>query len=72
VPLGPVEKLVKWEDPKAEVCGPRGGEGMFPHLYNDLKLGRNEVEGVLVLEKNGEGNRGWDGALKEAEDWLVY
>lgn len=25
-----LEKDIKWEDPKAEVCGPRGGEGMFP------------------------------------------
>jgi uncharacterized protein (DUF952 family) len=69
VPLAPVEKVIKWEDPKAEVCGPRGGEGMFPHLYNDgLKLGKDEVESVRVLENSG----GWDTALKGVEEWLVY
>jgi len=68
VPLAPVEKLIKWEDVKLEVCGPRGGEGMFPHLYNGLKLGKDEVEGVRVLESS----QGWDAALKEVEDWLVY
>lgn len=25
-----IEKDIRWEDPKAEVCGSRGGEGMFP------------------------------------------
>ena len=25
-----LEKDIRWEDPKAEVCGPRAGEGMFP------------------------------------------
>ncbi|KAG6857171.1 hypothetical protein H0H87_008236 [Tephrocybe sp. NHM501043] len=60
---------IRWEDPRAEVCGPRGGEGMFPHLYNDLKLGKDEIESVHVLEK-GEG--GWDAALIGANDWLVW
>lgn len=67
VPLAPVEKLIRWEDPKAEVCGPRGGDGWFPHLYNGLKLGKDEVESVRVLENSG----GWDAALR-AVDWLVY
>ncbi|THH14877.1 hypothetical protein EUX98_g9548 [Antrodiella citrinella] len=65
-----VEKDVKWEDPKAEVCGPRGGEGMFPHLYNGLKLGKDEVESVAVWENHGDA--GWEEALKKAEGWLVY
>ena len=68
VPLVPVEKLIKWEDPKGEVCGPRGEEGLFPHLYNGLKLGKDEVESVRVLENSG----GWDAALKEVDDWLIY
>lgn len=68
VPLAPIEKLIRWEDPKG-VCGPRGGEGLFPHLYNGLKLGKDEVERVRVLEND---SGGWDTALKEAEDWLVY
>lgn len=25
-----VEKDIRWENPDATVCGPRGGEGMFP------------------------------------------
>lgn len=75
VPLAPVEKEIRWEDPKGEVCGPRGEEGLFPHLYNGLKLGKDEVEIVWVLENNGDNGDnggGWDAALKEAEDWLVY
>ena len=68
MPLVPVEKLIKWEDPKGEVCGPRGEEGLFPHLYNGLKLGKDEVESVRVLENSG----GWDAALEEVDDWLIY
>lgn len=29
-----IEKDVRWEDPKAEVCGPRADEGMFPVRMN--------------------------------------
>ena len=68
VPLVPVEKLIKWEDAKREVCGSRGGEGLFPHLYNGLKLGKDEIESVRVLSNNG----GWDVALKDVEEWLIY
>jgi uncharacterized protein (DUF952 family) len=68
VPLAPLEKMIKWEDPKGEVCGPRGGEGLFPHLYNGMKLGKEEVESVRVVENSG----GWDAALKEVEGWLIY
>lgn len=39
------------------------------HLYNGLKLGKDEIECVMVWEKTGGG---WDEALKEAESWLVY
>ncbi|KAG2357379.1 hypothetical protein BDR07DRAFT_374436 [Suillus spraguei] len=69
IPYDPVEKNIKWEDPKAEVCGPRGGEGMFPHLYNGFKLGEDEVESVQILEK---GSNGWDSALQAAGTWLIY
>ncbi|KAH0826423.1 hypothetical protein J3R83DRAFT_5398 [Lanmaoa asiatica] len=70
----PLEQLkqIKWEDPKAEVCGPRPGEGLFPHLYNGLRLGREEVESIRVLER-GEG--GWEEAIERDEEfraWLVY
>ncbi|KAF9481083.1 hypothetical protein BDN70DRAFT_912424 [Pholiota conissans] len=65
-----VESQIRWEDPKAEVCGPRGGEGMFPHLYNGLKLGKDEIESVKILE-NKEG--GWDAAVASASgDWLQW
>ncbi|EIN12441.1 hypothetical protein PUNSTDRAFT_110931 [Punctularia strigosozonata HHB-11173 SS5] len=64
-----VEDKIRWEDPKAEVCGPRGGEGMFPHLYNGLKLGKEEVESVAVWERSAAG---WDEALTKAQSWLVY
>jgi uncharacterized protein (DUF952 family) len=65
-----VESQIRWEDPKAEVCGPRGGEGMFPHLYNGLKLGKDEIESVEVLEK---GAGGWDAAVASARSsWLQW
>ncbi|KAJ6599195.1 hypothetical protein DFH09DRAFT_1130393 [Mycena vulgaris] len=64
-----VEKDIKWEDPKAEVCGPRGGEGFFPHLYNGGRLGSAEVDSVAIWHQSG-GN--WDEALKKGESWLVY
>ncbi|PCH43623.1 hypothetical protein WOLCODRAFT_103857 [Wolfiporia cocos MD-104 SS10] len=65
-----VADKIRWEDPKAEVCGPRGGEGMFPHLYNGFKLGKEEVDSVAVWErKEGES---WEEVIKRAEDWLVY
>ncbi|KAG1736653.1 uncharacterized protein EDB91DRAFT_500832 [Suillus paluster] len=69
IPYDPVDKHIKWEDPKAEVCGPRGGEGMFPHLYNEFKLGKDEVESVQSWEN---GPDGWDSALQAAEAWLAY
>ncbi|KAG1883343.1 hypothetical protein F4604DRAFT_1737664, partial [Suillus subluteus] len=69
IPYDPVEKNIKWEDPKAEVGGPRGGEGMFPHLYNKFKLGKGKVESVQSWEK---GPDGWDSALQAAKAWLVY
>ena len=39
------------------------------HLYNGLKLGKDEIESIAIWEQ-GEG--GWDGALQKAESWLVY
>ncbi|KAJ3732923.1 hypothetical protein DFJ43DRAFT_1070273 [Lentinula guzmanii] len=65
------EKLIRWEDPKAEACGPRGGEGMFPHLYNGLKLGRDEVDLVKVLTQI-DGT--WDKSIENAinDGWLEY
>ncbi|KAJ7276271.1 hypothetical protein B0H12DRAFT_11565 [Mycena haematopus] len=64
-----VEKDIKWETPNAEVCGERGGEGFFPHLYNGGRLGSGEIESVVVWRRTS-GN--WDDVLKEAESWLLY
>ncbi|KAG9308368.1 hypothetical protein JVU11DRAFT_8219 [Chiua virens] len=64
--------LIKWEDPEGKVCGPRPGEGTFPHLYNGFRLGKNEIESLQVLEK-GEGS--WEEAIaRDAEfnAWLVF
>lgn len=69
IPYDAIEKDIRWEDPKAEVCGPRAGEGMFPHLYNGLKLGRDQVDSMQAWTRD-EG--GWDTALKQAEDWFIY
>lgn len=73
LPYEPLERLgqIKWEGPEGEVCGPRPGEGFFPHLYNGLRLGREEVESVRALER-GEG--GWKEAIEKDEEfqaWLV-
>ncbi|KAF9071911.1 hypothetical protein BDP27DRAFT_1218621 [Rhodocollybia butyracea] len=64
------ENLIKWEDPKGE-AGPRGGEGVFPHLYNGLKLGQDEVDSIKVLEAVAGS---WDKPIEDAitEKWFVY
>lgn len=70
IPYDPLDAKIRWEDPKAEVCGPRGGEGLFPHLYNDLKLGSGEVESVGTWARN-EGES-WDDVIGKTKDWLIY
>ena len=63
-------QLIRWEDPKAEACGPRGGEGMFPHLYNGLQLGKDEVESVATwARREGES---WEDVAEREKDWLIY
>ena len=69
LPYDAIEKDIRWESPNGDVCGERGGEGMFPHLYNGLRLGSSEIESV-ELWKREEG--GWDEALERAMTWLVY
>ncbi|EAW11394.1 DUF952 domain-containing protein [Aspergillus clavatus NRRL 1] len=59
---------VRWESPEGDVCGPRPGEGLFPHLYNGLKLGKDEVESLAVWTNE----EGWDKALAQASPWLLY
>lgn len=50
-----------------------GGVGepdMFPHLYNDLRLGKDEVESVVEWEKQS----GWDIPISKATaaGWFIY
>lgn len=65
IPYDRVEGVVRWEDSAGlEADDPKacwdatvdGGAGMFPHLYNGLKVGRDEVDEVRVWEKS---ERGW-------------
>ena len=65
-----VEEQIKWEDFKGEVSVLPGEEGMFPHLYNDFKLGKGEVERVETLQK---GEDGWNQTVYDASaDWLIW
>ena len=70
----PLEHHIRWESPDAKVCGPRNGEGMFPHIYDDLKfkLTSDEVESVKEVI-SGSGEDGWDQGLTKLRDenWLV-
>ncbi|KAA8647355.1 hypothetical protein EYZ11_007244 [Aspergillus tanneri] len=68
IPYASIAQDVRWEDPESAVCGPRPKEGLFPHLYNDLKLGKDEVESIAIWTND----QGWDNALTKAKPWLVY
>ena len=70
--------VVRWESPDASICGPREGEGMFPHLYfqDDTKPGEyrlflksNEVDSVKELVSE-PAMVGWDDALSRLGGWL--
>lgn len=65
-----MEKDIQWESPDAKVCGQRPGEGLFPHLYNDGRLGSGEVDSVAEWENAG-GAAGWYDALNKAKSWLI-
>ncbi|KAE8373238.1 hypothetical protein BDV26DRAFT_272524 [Aspergillus bertholletiae] len=68
IPYARVAEHLRWENPEGTVCGPRPKEGLFPHLYNDLKLGKDEVESIAIwVNENG-----WDHALSQTTPWLVY
>ena len=75
-PLRPLEQkgLIRWEAPDASVCGPRGGEGMFAHIYDDRKfrLSHDEIESAVEVVSE-VGQQDWTQALsKIAEDgWFV-
>ena len=40
---------------------------LIKHLYNGLKLGKEEIESVATWKNEG----GWDNALEEAASWLI-
>ncbi|KAI9924734.1 hypothetical protein ASPWEDRAFT_110313 [Aspergillus wentii DTO 134E9] len=63
-----VEPDLRWETPDGKVCGPRPTEGLFPHLYNGLRLGKEEVDSVAVWMNDG----GWEKPLLQAKPWLLY
>lgn len=44
------------------------GLSVLKHLYNGLKLGRDEVESIAIWQNEG----GWDKALNGAKPWLLY
>lgn len=73
IPYDRVEKDIRWESPDAKICGPRPGEFLFPHLYNNGRLGSGEVDSVAEWENaNPENNAaGWDDALTKAASWLI-
>ncbi|CAP94753.1 hypothetical protein E8E15_002290 [Penicillium rubens] len=59
---------IRWESPDGKVSNPRPSEGLFPHLYNGLKLGREEIESVAIWQNDD----GWDKALTAGKPWLLY
>jgi uncharacterized protein (DUF952 family) len=81
---GKVEKDVKWEEGSCVAgasegegvhfhgkCEPNHGEGdMFPHLYNALRLKKEEIESIAEWERGDT----WDGAVNKAKEdgWLTF
>lgn len=73
IPYSVVASNIKWDEPKIAVCGPRPGEGRFPHLYNGLRLGSAEIDSVRVWEARSDQQDVWAAGLDEAkaQNWLV-
>ncbi|KAF9483948.1 hypothetical protein BDN70DRAFT_873072 [Pholiota conissans] len=65
-----VESKIKWEDSKGKTAGGVGEPNMFPHLYNDLRLGKSEIESVVEWERKPN----WDAAIEKATEdaWFIY
>jgi len=62
IPFERVKDVVRWEDsaglPPERACWDAavpGGAGLFPHLYNGLRLGAAEVDEVGVWKRDAEG-----------------
>ncbi len=66
VPYERVAADIRWESPDGDVRGEGPGEGMFPHLYNGLRLGSAEVDAVGHWSK---GKEGWEGGGGELVGW---
>ncbi|KAJ3517967.1 hypothetical protein NLJ89_g169 [Agrocybe chaxingu] len=49
-----------------------GEEGIFPHLYNGLRVGKEEIESFKQWEKDSQDS--WDTAIDKAraDGWFVY
>jgi uncharacterized protein (DUF952 family) len=60
VPHERVAKYIKWEDPEG-IEGDGPGEGRFPHIYNDFKLGQDEIESVRTWKRDGDWAKGSGG-----------
>ncbi|KAG6903379.1 hypothetical protein C0995_013132 [Termitomyces sp. Mi166 len=65
-----VERNIRWENSsKGNEPGDIGCDGVFPHLYNGGRLGNEEVENVVTLEKEGAN---WDIEKIKESHWLIY
>ncbi|KAG6880446.1 hypothetical protein C0992_000048 [Termitomyces sp. T32_za158] len=45
-----------------------GDNNVFPHLYNGGRLGREEIENVVTIEKE---SKDWDIEKIKESDWLI-
>ncbi|PPQ99059.1 hypothetical protein CVT24_003619 [Panaeolus cyanescens] len=66
-----VESLIRWESGNGSASGNPGDPDVFPHLYNDLCLGKNEVDSFRTWERD---ESGWKNAIESSEKdgWFVY
>jgi len=67
-----VEKDIKWEEGSCVLGAPEVTKGdMFPHLYNALRLKKEEIDSIAEWESDGDG---WDGVVDRAKEdgWLTF
>lgn len=53
IPYTGVKDVVKWESTDG-TPGEAGQTGCFPHLYNGLKVGRDEVDRVTIWQRDAD------------------